>query len=267
MRSIVVPLTILSLAAGGAALAQGPVMQQPGGGAPAGGVPTLEQQPAGVIPQQNVGPAPAPGSTTDTGTVLPPASDNSGTTTTYAPDKPAEDVPWPCAQRKVSSISAGTLWSGPSVDTGKDWDQDNDLAALAQTLASRRTSLEDADQLIKDFATKAGADKDKQLTKLFVGVLDIINDSRDQILQGIMRYAQGQQRLADRISDEADKISAAQSDVQGPAGVAVEERNKDFSWDQRIFKERRQALSYVCETPSLLEHRAFEISKRIQAQL
>lgn len=251
-------------------LAQGPVGAQPGdaGGAPtAGGVPTLSQQPAGVIPQQDEGPSRAPGSTADQGVAMPKATDDSGTTTTYAPAKTAEEAPWPCAQRKVPTISSGTIWSGPNIDEGKGWDEDNDLAALAQKLASRRTTLEEADGLVKDFAQKAGKDKDKQLTRLFVGVLDIINDNRGQILQGIMRYAQGQERLAERMRDESDKIAEAQSDVKGETGVAVEVRNKDFAWDQRIFQERKQALAYVCETPTILERRAGEIARIIQTQL
>ena len=83
-----------------------------------------------------------------------------------------------------------------------------------------------------------------------------------------MRYARGQERLARRISDESDKISEAQENATAKdLGVARDQTNTDFAWDQRIFKERKQALSYVCETPSLLERRAYEIAKRIEAQI
>ena len=245
--------------------------QAPGTGTSAGGGPALQPNDAAAPPAGPTDgdePARAPGAKADAGmTVLPKSNDNSGTTTSYATSAPAKPVQWPCAQRKVSTISAGTIWSGPDVAQGKDWDQDNDVAGLAQKLASRRLPLDEADPLITGFAKQAGADKDKKLTELFVGVLDIINDSRGDILQGITRYAQGQERLAERMRTESDKISEAQSDVQGPTGVAATEANRDFAWDQRIFKERKQALSYVCETPSLLERRAYEIGKRIQAQL
>ncbi len=248
---------------GGAALAQGPAAPQ--GAAPAGQVPPVGQAAPALSDQD---PARAPGSSAEQGTALAPSSANSGTTTVYAAPKPAEEVRWPCAQPRVSSISIGTIWSGPDPALGKDWDDDNDTAALAQKLASRRTSLDEIDPLVADFAKKAGPDKPKQLTKLFVGVLDIINENRDKILAGIMRYAQGQERLAERMRDESDKISQTQSDATAEGlGVATSQQNRDFAWDQRIFKERRQALSYVCETPSLLERRAYEIGKRIQAQL
>lgn len=265
MRHAFMLFSATSLLTVAVAHAQGPVGQPPAA-APAGGVPTLSQQPAGEIPQDQGTPR-APGSKAESGTTEAPVSSNSGTTTVFAVPKPAAEVRWPCAQRKVSTISAGTIWSGPDVAQGKNWDDDNDVAGLAQKLAARRTSLDEVDTLVADFAKTAGADKDKKLTALFVGVLDIINENRDKILQGIMRYAQGQERLAERMREESDKISQAQDEATAVVGVAVDQQNKDFAWDQRIFKERRQALSYVCETPSLLERRAFEIAKRIQAQL
>lgn len=208
----------------------------------------------------------APGAS-DAGVVSTP-SENSGTTTTYATTAPnAVEPPWPCAQRKVGSISAGTIWSGPDLAQGADWDQDSKLASLAQKLASRRTELSEAEQAIADFAKEAGADKDKQLTKLFVGVLDIINDNRNKILHGIARYAAGQQHLAERLRDESDAISSAQDAPNLTFSANTTGKAKEFEWDQRIFNERRQALSYVCETPTLLERRAFDIARRIQAQL
>ena len=259
--SVLAAASALALTA--AVQAQAPVVPQ----AAPGQVPTTAQQ-STIAPSQDQEPTRAPGSVGPRGTNLPASNDNSGTTTVYAPTKPQEEVRWPCAQPRVSSISAGTIWSGPDPAVGKGWDDDNDLAALAQKLASRRTPLEEVDPLVAEFAKKAGSDKDKQLTKLFVGVLDIVNENRNQILEGIMRYAAGQERLAERMRDESDAISEAQSNATADAlGVAAQQTNRDFAWDQRIFKERKQALSYVCETPSLLERRAYEVGKRIQAQL
>ena len=262
------------VASAAAMLSLSPAAAQGVGGVPtqaeppaAGAVPTLQQQPELSVPQQGNEPARAPGSSAAGGSVMPQATPNSGTTETFAADPAEQAVQWPCAQRKVPTISAGTLWSGPSLDEGKDWDQDNAVAALAQKLASRRLALDEVDPLLTQFAKNAGKDKDKKLTELFVGVLDVINTNRSEILEGIMRYAQGQERLAGRMRKEADAISEKMTDVQGPTGIAATQQNRDFAWDQRIFKERKQALGYVCETPSLLERRAYEVAKRIQAQL
>ena len=270
LSSLVLVASAAALLAATPAAAQG-MAAQPPDNAPspaAGGVPTLQQQQRQTAaPQPSNEPARAPGSTADGGTAMPLATPNSGTTESFAAAPAEEAAPWPCAQRKVPTIGAGTLWSGPSLDEGKDWDQDDAVASLAQKLASRRLPLDQVDPLIADLAKGAGKDKDKKLTELFVGVLDVINTNRGEILEGIMRYARGQERLAERMRKESDAISEKMSDVQGPTGVAATEQNRDFAWDQRIFKERREALGYVCETPSLLERRAYDVARRIQAQL
>src|SRR5690242_9943357 len=105
-----------------------------------------------------------------------------------------QDPDWPCVQRKMPTISAGAVWAGPALPPGSDWDRDFEAAALAQKLASRRTSLGEADGLLDAFAASAGAEKDRRLTNVFAGVLDLVNAERDRVLEGIDRYARGQQR-------------------------------------------------------------------------
>ena len=34
-----------------------------------------------------------------------------------------------------------------------------------------------------------------------------------------------------------------------------------LGWETRIFRDRAQSLTYVCETPVLLERRAFELAR------
>ena len=267
MRSATLILVALAIAPAGLARAQQPAAQQPVAQQSPARQPGAAPAAVGVI-QQDQEPARAPGSKGDSGKALPAANANAGTTTVYASAADEAPVRWPCAQTKVPTISAGTIWSGPDIAQGKGWDDDNDVAALAQKLASRRTPLDEVDADVAAFAQKAGPDKAKKLTQLFAGVLDIINGNRDQILQGITRYARGQERLAERMRAESDTISEQQDNARASdIGVATEQINRDFAWDQRIFKERRQALSYVCETPSLLERRAYEVGKRIQARL
>lgn len=48
---------------------------------------------------------------------------------------------------------------------------------------------------------------------------------------------------------------------------SVEDVENALKWDARIFDERRRSLTYVCEVPTLLERRVFEIGRRIQARL
>ena len=130
------------------------------------------------------------------------------------------------------------------------------------------------DQTLDGFVGKLGADKDaraKSLTHVYAGVFEVINGERDKIMGGIARYAQGQRRMAERIRDEADKISQTKD---APSATDATELPKDqseietkFAWDRRIFQERSQSLTYVCEVPQLLEQRLGEVARLIQARL
>ncbi len=193
---------------------------------------------------------------------------------TAASAQPRPDSDWPCVQRKVETLSPGQFWTGPDIAAAGDWGSDNDAAALAQKIASRRTDLSQVDPLLDDYAAKLGTDKDakdKALTRVYAGVFEVINGERGKVMSGIARYSQGQRRMAERIRDEADKISQVKD---APSNADATELPKDqsetetkFAWDRRIFQERSQSLTYVCEVPQLLEQRLGEIARKIQAHL
>ncbi len=188
--------------------------------------------------------------------------------------QPKVDPDWPCVQRKVETLSAGQFWTGPDIAAAGDWGSDNDAAVLAQKIASRRTDLSQVDPLLDDFAAKFGADKDakdKALTRVYAGVFEVLNGERSKIMSGIARYAQGQRRMAERIRDEADKVSQIKD---APSNGDATELPKDqteletkVAGARRIFPERSQSLTYVCVVPQLLEQRLGELGKRIQARL
>jgi len=188
--------------------------------------------------------------------------------------QPKVDPDWPCVQRKVETLSPGQFWTGPDIASAGDWGSDNDAAVLAQKIASRRTDLSQVDPLLDAFAAKFGSDKDakdKALTRVYAGAFEVLNGERNKIMNGIARYAQGQRRMAERIRDEADKVSQIKD---APSRGDETELPKDqteletkFAWDRRIFQERSQSLTYVCEVPQLLEQRLGELGKRIQERL
>jgi hypothetical protein len=39
------------------------------------------------------------------------------------------------------------------------------------------------------------------------------------------------------------------------------------SWEARVFDERRQALSYVCDVPAKIEQRLFALAQTIQQEM
>jgi hypothetical protein len=179
---------------------------------------------------------------------------------------PPADGDWPCMQRRTGEISRAAVWSGPDSfeNAGKD---DSADWSLARKLASRRTPMLEAETLIDDFANAAGADKDERLTSVFDKALELINNERDKVISGILRYARGQKILAAKVREEADKISDAQEDQEPLAPDDLEKAHPELKWDKRIFDDRARALTYVCETPVLLEKRAFAIAQALQRRL
>jgi len=179
----------------------------------------------------------------------------------------AEDSDWPCVQRKVPTISAGQVWTGPSLETvGDAWRQDADVIDLARLLASRRTGTAEADAEIADFA--AAGDRERRLTMLFAALLSSINTERASIMAGIGRYARRQQALAEKIEAQSAELTLL-PDTGGSEDQAYrrEELLEIQAWDARIFQERERSLTYVCELPVALEKRAFALGKAIAAQL
>ncbi|SFU89006.1 hypothetical protein SAMN02799631_02955 [Methylobacterium sp. 174MFSha1.1] len=183
--------------------------------------------------------------------------------------QPRPDPDWPCAQRKVSTLGPGAVWTGPDPTQAlAEWGNDTEAALLAQKIASRRLPVEEVDGLLDAFAGKLGeAEKATRLTRVFAGVFEVLNGERDKVVSGIGRYARGQRVMAERIRDEAGRISEVKTAPDVPDTKELAELETRFAWDKRIFQERSQSLTYVCEVPTLLEQRLGIIAKKIQARL
>jgi len=181
-----------------------------------------------------------------------------------------DDPTWPCVQRKVPNLSIGQMWSGPIVpgDT-EEKVNDEPLEVLAAALAVRRTSLEEAETLIDEFAKASGENKDDRLSRLFADVFERINDDRAQLIGGIGRYAERQSGLSERIGKMSEDVAVleAKEDKSNDDFDKLEELIDTVDWDTRIFDERQQSLTYVCETPVILEKRAFALARMVMERL
>jgi hypothetical protein len=180
------------------------------------------------------------------------------------PGAGAANPDWPCVQRLVPEISAGMMWAGPPLDSIENGAPDPAVAQLAGELAARRVPVEEAQTIVEDFAGNLAPDmREEQLTRLFAEMLDIINQDRRSIINGIQRYTRGQRQLAGRIADRNEEIQALPASDVTERQQIVAERD----WDLRIFNDRRGALTYLCEQPVLLEQRAFTLGRSIASHL
>lgn len=166
------------------------------------------------------------------------------------------DPDWPCIQRKVENLSPGLMWPKPVTRTALP----PEAADLAARLALRRVSLEEAETQVRNFVEKtAGADA-QLLGNIFYDVFDKLAENRHRLISGIARYSRNQIALSKKIDNsrsEMTKLTAEKSQDFD----RIDKLEEQIDWDERIYKDRTQALTYVCETPVIIEKRAYAIAQ------
>lgn len=174
------------------------------------------------------------------------------------------DLDWPCIQRRQPALSVAQVWSGPTpaeaVQNRKTEPQIRHLAAL---LALRRTPLPQAESLVADFAANHDA---TDMTALFLASFDHIQKARNRVMAGISRYAHRQVALEAQIN--ADRAEFTRLMAATPQDFdQIDRVEARIDWSTRTFQDRQQSLTYVCETPVILEQRAFALGRIILARL
>ena len=178
------------------------------------------------------------------------------------------DPDWPCVQRMVPSLSVGTVWRGPSLESIEtDWQSDSELRTLVATVSARRTPLDEARETIKGFASGLGSDNSARLTALFAGIFETINKDRETVIRGIKKYARHQRALGEKIARETVELEELRSAGTAETETVREQLSERLNWDIRIFEDRERSLAAVCEQPVLLEQRLFALAREIMAHL
>ena len=174
------------------------------------------------------------------------------------------DPSWPCIQRKVPELSMGQIWNGPDLTpAAADWQSDKDIAELVKTLSARRMPVADAQAEIRELPQQLGPERlGERLRMLVQGMFDHMNRERSQVISGIGRYAQKQRDAAARLRKEASQLGELQAkpDADLKQITAMTDR---LEWETRIFEERVQSLTYVCEVPTIIEQRLYALTKTI----
>lgn len=175
---------------------------------------------------------------------------------------------WPCIQPRVPQLSWGQMWSAGDLTSALEgWRDDKPVADLVPLLAARRTSKEEASAALDAFTETAGAEKNAKLTLLFAGVFSEINDARSALINGIERYSRKQRALSERIKETSLSLASEGKDMAAQNTPEYRQKEEALNWDTRIYDERAHSLTYVCESPVLLEQLAFERGRDIQARM
>lgn len=172
------------------------------------------------------------------------------------------DPTWPCIQRKVETLSVGQMFPYilPELPEGSEDIRDR-AEELSAPLALRRFEIEEVEPWIDEYAAEHPSNA--ALGALYKATFDRIDSQRRKIIAGIARYAENQSALSDRINAaraEMEEIMA----TEDPDFDRVDTLEEQLDWEERIYQDRQRALTYVCESPVLLEKRAYELGQIVR---
>ncbi|AZO22723.1 MULTISPECIES: hypothetical protein [unclassified Mesorhizobium] len=178
------------------------------------------------------------------------------------------DPDWPCAQRKVPQLSLAQVWNGPDLPpAAKDWSQDPSVSALVEEVAARRLPIADAQMKIRDFAASLPAEQlAPKMAMLLQGMFDHMDAERSHVISGISRYAHRQLEMAAELRKQASDVDVLRAKPDADQDE-VERQTDQLNFATRIFNERAQSLTYVCDVPTIIEQRLYQLSKTVSETL
>ena len=178
------------------------------------------------------------------------------------------DPEWPCFQIKVPVFSLASVWSGPELDVKSEaWRGDSEVVALVGKMAQRRVPVADAEAAIADFAARAGPEAKSRLLQALGAAFSELTDQRTQVIEGLMRFGKRQAEMADKIRAESEALQSASADQPGAASAQGDDAQQRLQWDLRVFEDRHRSISYVCETPTLIEQRIGALARAVEKAL
>lgn len=182
---------------------------------------------------------------------------------------PRDDADWPCQQRLMPTIGAGSLWTGPALDSAGDWTAEPRVAELVARISPRNVSAEDGVAAIGAFAESLGSDQEKQrlLTLAFAGLLAETNQERGDLIARLKDLGRRQHELADIASHAAEELRSVPADATGENAAKRADLQQRFTFVTQAFENTQHTMRYACEAPVRLEARLGRYAQAIQSRL
>jgi len=176
------------------------------------------------------------------------------------------DPTWPCIQRKVENLSIGLMWTHPLPETPvSDPETRREIDRLAAKMALRRLEVESLRPEIEAFAARHDGSPDI-LGRVFRDVFDTLSTRRGKVVSGIEDFSLGQIELSKRI-EAAHTEMANLMQAETPDYDRIDALEEQLDWDQVIYSDRQSTITYLCETPTLIEQRLYSLSQILRQQI
>jgi len=137
-----------------------------------------------------------------------------------------------------------------------------EIRELAESLALRRMTPEELELHVAAFADTYGGEAEL-LGQVFERVFDSLSARRTRIVRGIGDFSLGQIALSEKIDGTRVEMDAEMA-KDFPDWDRVDSLEERLDWDQLIYTDRQQSITYLCETPVLLEKRLYAVAQILQ---
>ncbi len=174
------------------------------------------------------------------------------------------DPTWPCIQRKVENLSLGLMWPtpvDPAIAEGDDALK-AEVRTLADALALRRVELDTLRPEVEAFAARHDG-RPEILGLVFDRTFNSLAKRRARIIKGIGDFSLSQIALAEQIDVTRAEMDKAMA-LTEPDFDLVDKLEERLDWDQVIHSDRQRSITYLCETPQIIERRLFAIAQMLQ---
>lgn len=173
---------------------------------------------------------------------------------------PPADPDWPCVQRLVPRLTAGTLWSGH--EAAGDWRADAQVAALVGKVAPRSVRTPAAKAQVEEFVAGVPApDRPRVLPLVFAGLVDETNAQRSQIIERLRGITRRQRMMTELTSTVTAELRALPPDA--PAAQQEEVVNRRALMI-REYEEIERTIRYACDVPVQMESKLGALSQVLQ---
>ncbi len=176
---------------------------------------------------------------------------------------PPADADWPCMQRLVPTLAAGTLWSGH--EAAGDWRANAQVAAVVADAAPRtQPTPAGVARLDAYAATVPAVDRPATLSLLFNGLVDETNRQREDVIERLRGIGRRQRTLTEITGRVSDELRALPPDAPATVREEVVQRRTFLI---REYEEIGRTIRYACEVPSALEARLGSFAQALQRDL
>ncbi|MEM8702124.1 MAG: hypothetical protein AAGF82_09885 [Pseudomonadota bacterium] len=162
-------------------------------------------------------------------------------------------------------LSLGIMWTAPlprEFDANSRRALPKEAQDLVVLLSLRRVSLEQAEEAVRSFSKNAERADDDIMLSIFAAVFDTLADTRRHVIDGIEQYSLKQIALSERI-DAARSQMRTLAETGDPDFDRIDRLEEQLDWDERVFRDRARSLTYVCETPVLIEKRLYAVAQML----